>query len=275
MGEVDRYLASNQSLWDEWAELHAQGDWYDLDSVRRGADKLRMYEVEEVGDVSGLTMLHLQCQIGTDSIAWARRGAKVTGVDFSPRAVEIANSLAKELGVDATFVCSDVMRLPEKLAGTWDVVYTSRGVLGWLPDLAAWAEIVASYLKPGGFVYLTDIHPVAKTLDDTSSKLRVSRPYWPRPEPVAYRVEGSYADPGAKIESSVKYLWTHSTGELITAVAQAGLIVEFFREFSWLDRPWPFLRKRGSRHYVLPEEAEGELPLFFSLRARKQYSYSS
>ncbi|WP_322760611.1 class I SAM-dependent methyltransferase [Frankia sp. Cr2] len=269
MPDVDGYLASNRDLWDEWADVHAKGDWYDIDSVRRGADKLRPYEVQEVGDVKGLTMLHLQCQIGTDSVAWARRGATVTGVDFSPRAVEIANSLAKELGVDATFLCSDVMKLPETLAGTWDIIYTSRGVLGWLPNLTRWAQIVADYLKSGGFVYLTDIHPIAKVLDDTSSEPRVSRPYWPRPEPIAYPVEGSYADPTAKVNTPVKYLWAHSTGELITAVAQAGLIIDFFHEFHWLDRPWPFLRKRSDREYILPEDSGAELPLFLSLRARK------
>jgi SAM-dependent methyltransferase len=161
------------------------------------------------------------------------------------------------------------MRLPETLSGTWDVVYTSRGVLGWLPDLAGWARIVASFLKPGGFLYLTDIHPVAKALDDRSSELRVNRPYWPRSEPIAYRVEGSYADPKAKVDTSVKYLWPHSTGELVTAVGQAGLMIEFFHEFNWLDRPWPCLRKHGDRRYVLPEDTGAELPLFLSLRARK------
>ncbi|MQA23941.1 MAG: methyltransferase domain-containing protein [Micromonosporaceae bacterium] len=269
MADVEDYVTSNRHLWDEWADIHAAGDWYDLDSVRRGADKLRPYEVQEVGDVNGLTMLHLQCQIGTDSVSWARRGAKVTGVDFSPRAVEIANALAKELGVDATFVCADVMNLPEVLPGIWDAVYTSRGVLGWLPDLTKWARMIADYLKPGGFMYLTDIHPIAKVLDDTSSDLRVARPYWPRPEPIAYGVDGTYADPTAKVSTTVKYLWTHSTGELITAVGQAGLIIEFFHEFEWLDRPWPCLRKQDDRHYVLPQNAGAELPLFFSLRARK------
>ena len=267
MADVEGYLGSNRDLWDEWAQIHAQSDWYDLDAVRTGADKLRPYEVLEVGDVTGLTMLHLQCQIGADSVAWARRGAKVTGVDFSPRAIAIANALAKQIGVDAAFVCADVMKLPQVLAGTWDVVYTSRGVLGWLPDLAGWARVVAGYLKPGGFVYLTDIHPVAKALDDTSPELRVSRPYWPRPEPVAYPVAGSYADPAATVHTPVKYLWVHSTGELITAVAQAGLVIEFFHEFDWLDRPWPCLHKQDDRHYVLPGTAE--LPLFLSLRARK------
>lgn len=269
MTSTDPYIASNRDLWDEWAEIHAQGDWYDLDSVRKGLDKLRPYELDEVGNVAGRSLLHLQCQLGTDTIAWARRGAKVTGVDFSPRAVQVATRLADQLGVDASFVCADVMQLPKHLAGTWDIVYSSRGVLGWLPDLAAWAQVVASYLHPGGFFYLTDIHPIAKTLDDTASELRVTRPYWPRLEPIAYEVQGSYADPNAKVNTPVKYLWTHSTAELITAVAQAGLTIEFFHEFPWLDRPWPFLRRQDDRTNVLPDGTRAELPLFFSLRARK------
>ena len=269
MTDSDAYTRSNRSLWDEWAEIHAKGDWYDLESVRNGADKLRPYELQEVGDVAGRTMLHLQCQIGTDTLSWARRGAKVTGIDFSPRAIQIANDLASQVDVDADFVCADVMQLPNVLRDTWDIVYTSRGVLGWLPDLAAWAQIVADFLNPGGFLYLTDIHPVAKTLDDKSPELRLGRPYWPRRDPIAYPVEGSYADPAANVDTEVKYLWTHSVGELITAIAQAGLVIEFLHEFPWLDRPWPCLEKRGDREYVIPQETTAEVPLFLSVRASK------
>jgi len=128
-------IASNQALWDEWAAIHAEGSWYDINAVRQGAEKLRPYELDEVGDVNGRTLLHLQCQIGTDSIAWARHGANVTGVDFSPVAVKVAKSLADDAGVSANFVCSDVMALPDALEGTYDIVYASRGILGWLPDL--------------------------------------------------------------------------------------------------------------------------------------------
>lgn len=263
------YTAANRELWDEWAEIHAQSQWYDLDAVRRGVCKLRPYEIEEVGDVTDRTMLHLQCQIGTDTIAWARRGARPVGVDFSPRAVTIATELATEVGVDARFVCADVMELPQVLSGTFEIVYTSRGVLGWLSDLARWARVVAHFLAPGGFLYLTDIHPIAKVLDESAPELRVTRPYFPRTEPIAYRVEGSYADPAAAVTSEVKYLWTHSVAELITAVAQAGLVIEFFHEFPWLDRPWPFLTKQGDRTWVLAAGSGAELPLFLSLKARK------
>jgi SAM-dependent methyltransferase len=260
-------IESNRTLWDEWAKIHAAGGWYNLDAVRAGADKLRPYEIDEVGDVAGLTMLHLQCQIGTDSIAWARRGVHVTGVDFSPVAVRIARQLAAETGVDAKFVCSDVMQLPDNLEGTWDIVYASRGILGWLPDLAAWAKVVGHFLKPGGVFYLTDIHPVAKAVDDSSENFQLGRPYWSRTEPTRHDVRGTYADPDAKVQTTDKYLWTHSTAELLTSIAQAGLCLEFFHEFAWLDRPWPSLIKQSEREFLPPNGIE--LPLSFSLQARK------
>ncbi|WP_051030224.1 class I SAM-dependent methyltransferase [Nocardia takedensis] len=260
-------VESNRQLWNEWAAIHAESDWYDLDAVRAGADKLRPYEVAEVGDVTGLRLLHLQCQIGADSVAWARRGARVTGVDFSPVAVQIATELAQSLAVTAEFVCSDVLALPENLTGAWDVVYASRGVLGWISDLDRWVHVASHFLRPGGTLYLTDMHPLARAVDDTADTLSLGRPYWSRPEPTRHVVTGSYAEPNAKVVSGSKYLWTHSTGDLITAVAQAGLYIEFFHEFPWLDRALPSLTKVTPRQYIPPEGIE--LPLYFSLRARK------
>lgn len=206
MADHENYSASNRKLWDEWADVHASGTWYDLDAVRRGSDKLRPYEIDEVGDVRDRTLIHLMCQLGTDTLAWARRGADATGVDFSARAIAHARKLAADGGVDAKFICCDVLNVDTELHGRWDIVYTSRGVLGWIADMAKWADMVSRLLKPGGLVYLTDIHPIAKVLDDQSSDVRVARPYFPRPKPIAYPVKGSYADPGAAVTSTVKYL---------------------------------------------------------------------
>jgi SAM-dependent methyltransferase len=264
---VDAAIASNRALWDEWAALHAQGSWYNLDAVRAGADKLRPYEVAEVGEVAGLSLLHLQCQIGADSVSWARRGAHVTGVDLSPVAIQIATELACDVGVDTQFLVSDVMRLDEVLVGEWDIIYASRGILGWLPDLTSWAQLVHRFLAPGGIFYLTDMHPMARALDDSSPEVRLGRPYWHRPEPIRHDVRGSYADPNAHVESTNKYLWTHSVGDLLTAIAGAGLHLEFFHEFPWLDRQLPCLVKQSEREFLPPKGIE--LPLYFSLRARK------
>jgi len=255
------YLETNRALWDEWAEIHARSDWYNLDAVRRGECKLRPYELMEVGDVGGKTLLHLQCQLGTDTICWARRGANVTGVDFSPRAISIATGLARELAIDARFVCADVLRLPDVLDGEFDVVYTSRGVLGWLPDLDRWARVVAHFLVPGGVVN-----------QDGVTEPVVGHPYFPRSSPLALPVQGSYADPTAHVEQSRKYLWPHSMGEVVTAIAAAGLRIEFLHEFPWADRPLSFLKQRDEREWMLPGDGEGELPLHFSLKATKPLS---
>lgn len=272
MSKQRDYTSANRDLWDEWAELHAQSSWYDLDAVRQGRCKLRDYEIEEVGDVAGRRLLHLMCQLGTDTICWSRRGASAVGVDFSPRAVSVANSLALELDINASFVCSDVLALPDVLpVEPFDIIYTSRGILRWIPDLTRWAQIVAEYLSPQGFFYMTEIHPVAKALSDNKHDMEVllGGPYFARAEPLTLPVKGSYADPGAQIASTQKHLWPHSMGEVITSLAVAGLRIEFLHEFPWADRPYPFLEQADERTWVFPDTAKGELPMFFSLKATK------
>jgi len=267
------YISANRDLWDEWAELHAASSWYDLDAVREGKCKLRQYEIDEVGEVAGKRLLHLMCQLGTDTVCWARRGASTVGIDFSPRAVEVANDLGQSLDLDAHFVCADVLALPDALpVEAFDIVYTSRGILRWIPDLTRWAKVISQYLAPQGFFYMTEIHPVAKALSDHGgdSGLTLGGPYFARDEPLTLPVKGSYAKPDAEISSTHKHLWPHSMGEVVTSLAEAGLHLEFLHEFSWSDRPYPFLKRVDERTWVFPESATGELPLFFSLKATRQ-----
>src|ERR687885_679181 len=108
---MDDYLAANRALWNEWTVIHQTSSFYNLEGFRQGGSRLRAYEVAEVGHVFGKSLLHLQCHFGIDTLSWARLGARVTGVDFSDRAIELARSLAAELGLDATFVRSEVTEL--------------------------------------------------------------------------------------------------------------------------------------------------------------------
>jgi 2-polyprenyl-3-methyl-5-hydroxy-6-metoxy-1,4-benzoquinol methylase len=149
-------FAANQRLWDAWTAVHAQGEFYDLAGFRKGGVRLRDEEVEAIGDVHGRTLLHLQCHFGIDTLSWARLGALVTGVDFSPAAIRLAREIAADIGIeDARFIESNVYELPDRLEGEFDVVYTSRGVLGWLPDIRNWARVVAHFLAPGGTFFIT------------------------------------------------------------------------------------------------------------------------
>ncbi len=269
---TEEALRVNQRLWDEWTRIHEKSAFYDLDGFRRGGVRLHPYEIAEVGDVSGHELLHLQCHFGIDTLSWARLGARVTGADFSPAAIELATGLAAELELDARFVRSDIYDLPDVLEGEFDIVYTSRGVLGWLPDIRRWARVVSHFLKPGGTFYITEIHPVAQAFENEGvapGELRLRYPYWEHPEPLAFEVEGSYADRAAEVTTRTEYGWDHGLGEIVTALIDAGLRIESLREFPWLAWQLDFLVQDDDSAWRLPPEIPGELPLSFSLLAIK------
>lgn len=160
----DEAMLANQALWDIWTGIHASGDFYDLAGFRVGGVRIQPYGLEMIGDVAGRSLLHLQCHFGIDTLSFARLGARVTGADLSPAAVELASSLAVDLGFpEARFVQSNVYERPANLDGRFDIVYTSRGVLGWLSDIRAWANVVANFLAPGGVFFITEMHPASRS----------------------------------------------------------------------------------------------------------------
>jgi SAM-dependent methyltransferase len=271
---VDDSLRENQHLWDAWTRIHVGSAFYDVASFVDGSHPIRIadYERDEVGPVEGRTLLHLQCHFGLDTLSWARLGARVTGIDFSSEAVAAARALARDVGVDARFIQSNLYDAPAVLDEEFDVVYTSRGVLGWLPDIPAWARVAARFVRPGGTFYVTEIHPVAQVFAEEGvapGELRLGYPYWSHPEPLTFDVKGSYADPAAPTEGLVEHGWDHSLGEIVTALVDAGLQVDFLHEHPFVEWPIAFLVRSDDGRYRLPPDAKGELPLFFSLRAHK------
>ena len=272
---MDDALRANRDLWDAWTGIHTASEFYDVPSFRDGRQPIRLagYEREEIGPVAGKSLLHLQCHFGLDTLSWARLGANVTGADFSERAVESARALAAEIGVPATFVLSNLYDLPDALEGEFDIVYTSRGVLGWLPDVAGWARVAARFVKPGGTFYVTEIHPAAQVFENDGvapGELRLAYPYWSHAEPLTFDVHGSYADPGAATDPAlVEHGWDHSLGEIVTALVDAGLRIEFLHEFDFCEWKLDFLVEGDDGRWRLPDGTKGQLPLFFSIRASK------
>jgi SAM-dependent methyltransferase len=271
---MDDALRANRDVWDAWTKIHLASAFYDVPSFRTGENPIRIaqYERDEVGDVRGRTLLHLQCHFGLDTLSWARLGAVVTGADFSEVAIAAARDLAADLEIPASFVVSNLYELPGALRGTFDVVYTSNGVLGWLPDIGAWARVVAHFLATGGTFYITEIHPVAQVLDDDAvgpGEIRLRYPYWTHREPISFYVKGSYADRSAPTEGLVEHGWDHSLGEIVSALIDAGLRIEFLHEFDFCHWSLPFLVQSEDGLWRLPPGTSGQLPLFFSLKATK------
>ena len=268
---MDDYTEANRRHWDEIVPIHAGSEFYDVASFRAGGSKLKPVEREELGDVQGKTMLHLQCHFGLDTLSWAREGAIATGADFSERAIETARALAAETGVEARFVVSDLYALPEELGGQFDIVFTSYGAIYWLPDIRRWAQVAAHFVRPGGTFYIVEFHPFAWVFDDAPdvTDLHVRYPYFPTGEPLRFEIEGTYADRSAAVEHRVSYSWPHPLGDIVTALIDAGLRLEFLHEFPFSTFQFvPFMEKTGE-HTVRLTKHDGCVPLLFSIKATK------
>jgi SAM-dependent methyltransferase len=266
---MDKYLKYNQELWNEITPIHAKSKFYDVEGFKKGSSRmLYPVELEEMGDVSGKSLLHLQCHFGMDTLSWARLGAKVTGVDFSDKSINLARSLSNELGIKTRFICCDIYDLPKKLKSKFDIVYTSSGVLCWLPDLKKWAEIIAHFLKPEGFFYILEGHPFMMVFDDAqdATEPRFKYSYFHGPEPDKWEPEGDYAEPDAAVTHG-SYEWNHQMGDIINSLINAGLRIEFFHEFPMIFfKRFPFMVRDDEGGWRIKGD---KLPLTFSIKATK------
>ncbi|ARH92413.1 class I SAM-dependent methyltransferase [Streptomyces sp. MOE7] len=268
----DDWREANRARWDERVALHTASDFYDQERFRRVRDVLRAFETAEVGDVTGRSLLHLQCHFGQDTLSWAHRGAaRVVGLDFSEPAVEAARELAAELGYGpdrAAFVAADVYDAAEAVPDdAYDIVYTGIGALNWLPDLERWADTAASLVAPGGFLYLAEFHPLCDALDDETGS-RIVHDYFSRDAWVD-EVPGSYTDFDAQTVNNRSVEWQHPIGEVVSALAGAGLHLEFLHEHDMtMFQRFGALRRADDGFYRFPGDRP-RVPLMYSLRARR------
>ena len=276
VGNPDEAYAHNRAFWDEVTPVHAASDFYRLDEFKRGATVLHDFVVEEVGDVSGLTLLHLQCHFGLDTLNWARLGAQVTGVDISGVSIDRARALASELDIPAKFVRANVLEIDGEFDSRFDRVFTSFGALCWIGDLERWGRVVARALKPDGVFYIAEFHPVLDTLQQArpineSSDAYPEYPYFGDGVPLRFDPQGDdsdYAEPSFTSDETT-FEWFHPVSAVIEALIGAGLVIERFREY-------PFITYRARRGMVQGDDGLWRLPpnvvalpLTYSIRAIK------
>lgn len=263
----DEFIDANRKNWNDRAKLHLRSSFYDVPGFLAGRSTLEEYQLREVGDVSGKRLLHLQCHIGLDTLSWARLGAEVTGVDISDEAIQAARSLAAELKLSARFIESNVFDLPDQLAETFDVVYATEGVLFWIPDMGRWASVAAHFVKPGGFLYLADGHPLANVLKDDEPAFDPSYSYFHSSDPSRGEYHGSYVAETAVFDHPVSYGWQHHLGEIVTSVIDSGLQLELLHEYPFAAfHRLPQMKSCEDGLWRLPGD---RLPFIFSLRAWK------
>ena len=266
MENYNQYFDANRNLWNQRTAVHKDSSFYNLAGFKEGETVLTPIELNEVGDVKGKKMLHLQCHFGMDSLNWAKLGADVTGVDLSDEAIKEARQLSDELGMHAKFICCTVYDLKKHLDEKFDIVFTSYGTIGWLPDLDKWAEIISYYLKPGGMFYMADFHPVVWMFDDEFTHIQY---YYENRELIVTENYGTYTDRKADIKGK-EYSWNHSISEILNALIKAGLKIELFNEHNYS----PYSNFTNSVEVEKGKwqikSMEGKIPMLYSLRAVKQ-----
>lgn len=268
--EHEKFFEANRDLWDKFAKINYESKTYKTKEFLRGETTLNSIELEELGDVKGKTLLHLQCHFGLDTLSWGREGAVVTGVDFSGEAIQLARKLADAAGLDARFIQSNIYDLPEVLDEKFDIVFTSYGVHCWLNDIRRWGEIVSHFVKPGGTFYIAEFHPLLWIFDwDAKDDFKMVRGYFHSPTPCKFDVDGSYADGETKFESQTDYEWAHSMADVINAIIHSGLRMEFLHEFAKAPfQSFPFLKQADDGYWVY-DNPEVQLPLVYSIKAAK------
>ena len=259
------YRSINKELWNARTRIHIDSDFYNMQKFIEGETSLPQIDRDTLGDLTGLKLLHLQCHFGQDTLSMARMGAKVTGVDLSDEAIGNARRIAEEIGIDAHFINCDLYDLPEHLDDSFDIVYTSYGTIGWLPDLDRWAAVVARYLKPGGRFVFFEFHPVVWMFDPQFQKIEYS--YF-KAEPIVETEQGTYADLSADIAlQSVS--WNHSIHETVGALLRQGLVLKNLVEYPHCTyNIFPDMIETAPGEFHL-KGLEGMLPMVYSLEMTK------
>lgn len=275
---LDPYREANRANWNDRVPIHWQPDGYDAPGFI--ADPHRLTTVvrldrDLLGDVTGKRLLHLQCHFGEDTLAWARLGADVTGIDFSDAAIEAAHRLSAESGTPGRFVLTELYDTPQALAGEqFDIVYTGVGAINWLPDIAAWGGVVDTMLAPGGTFLMREGHPVLWTLEwpaESDGILRIDYPYFEVSEPVTIDEETTYLGAGT-LEHTTTHEWNHGIGEIMHALTSRGLVIDHFeehRQLLWQGHPEMVQIGPGSL-WEFPEPLRDRVPVMYSLRAIKR-----
>jgi len=270
---TDEHFDANRRNWDERSHLHAQSAVYDLDRFVRNRDQLSdvvEFDRRYLGDLTGQSVVHLQCHIGTDTLSLARLGADVVGLDQSPESLAHARRLFEDTRTPGRFVEGRVDDAVALLGRSFDLVYTGVGALNWLPSIDRWAGIVAALLEPGGRLYIREGHPMLWALDDDASDgLNIAYPYFETVEPIVFDDESTYVDHDAPITNTRTYEWNHGLGEIFTALTRSGLLVTLLEEHRGLEWQMFDHMVHEDRQWKLPPDQRDLVPMMYSLIAVK------
>ena len=261
MTNFNRYIKINKDAWNKRTPVHIKSNFYNNKEFKNGKNSLNSIELNAIGNVKRKNLLHLQCHFGQDSISFARMGAKVTAVDFSNIAINEAKKLSLETNIYVDFIEDNVLKL--NLNKQFDIIFTSYGVIGWLPDLNKWARTISNHLKQGGLFLLTEFHPFLELIKDNGYN------YFYTPEPDIEISKGTYTDGGSRLVTKTCW-WNHSLTDIFMSLEANGLKLTLFKEFDYSPFLLEGMVKKETGKYVLEKRAKNSTPYVFVLKAIKK-----
>jgi len=262
------YTEINKKLWNNKTDFHINSEFYDNASFIKGRNSLKSIELELLGNIKGKSILHLQCHFGQDTISLSRLGANATGIDLSDKAIKRAKELAATTKLDTTFICCDIYDLPQNLDDEFDVVFTSYGTIGWLPDINKWAKIISGFLKPNGRLVFVEFHPVVWMFDSNFKKIKYN--YF-NDGPIVENEEGTYADKNASI-SQKSVGWNHSISEVVNSLLQNGLEINSMKEFDYSPHNCFNETVEYEPQKFRIKHLENKIPMVYSIVSKKRKS---
>lgn len=266
MKDQSNYIALNKNAWNNKTEVHIASNFYDMIGFLEGKSTLNSIELELLGDISNKKILHLQCHFGQDTMTFARMGAQATGIDFSEKAIEKATEFSKQLNLDTTFICCDIYEAPKYLKDQFDIVFTSYGTIGWLPDLDKWATVVSQFLKPGGQFIMADFHPVVWMYDNDFKEVFYS--YF-NIEPIVEDESGTYADRYSEIEAKT-ITWNHPISETLNALITNGIELNSFNEYDYSPYNCFNNTEEFEPNKFRIKTFENKIPMVYSIKGTKK-----
>ncbi len=266
MQNDQHYFDANKDSWNKRTAVHKDSAFYDLAAFKKGETSLNAIELEALGNVKGKTLLHLQCHFGMDTMSWEREGAIVTGVDLSDEAIKLAEKIADELNLNAAFICCNIYDLQQHLDKKCDIVFTSYGTIGWLPNLDKWASVIAYYLNPGGTFYIADFHPTLWMMDENFQHIKYN--YFNR-EVIIEEMNGTYSDRSAPIKT-MNYGWNHPFSEIFSALIKNNLVIEQFSELPYSPYNCFNNMEHGSDGMWRIKGMGEKMPVMYSIKAVKK-----
>ncbi len=268
MIEESDYINTNRELWNKRTDYHYNSPFYNLENLINGETSLNDIELALLGDITNKTILHLQCHFGMDTLSMSRLGATATGVDLSDNAIDKAKALALQLDLNTRFICCNIYDLNEHLNEKFDIVFTSYGTIGWLPDLNKWGKLISNFLKPGGTFILVEFHPVVWMFDNDFNNIEYS--YFNK-EPIIELEENTYADKDAPINMK-SITWNHPISEVFKSLVTNGLQVDELKEYDY--SPYDCFKgtdQLEEKKFIIKKLGD-KIPMVYSLAATMKSS---